>query len=497
MDKKTKIAAIIISLSFLITLSISLTNHISGDGCWHMSISRFISETGKLPTFEYLGRTDPFWPPPLFHIINAAFYKFDSLFGLDGFFIRLILPLASLFCLTLIFLITKKIYGKNIAVYSVLFLAFIPIFIDYSSNYHIEIFLTCLMLGSIYFILKGRLALAGLFFGLSVLSKFNAPLILPALIYLIYSKHKTNLKKYALFFAASSIGILSYVRSYLIFGNPVWPSLRSIFGGITVEGFGELSTPGMQIPNFLNIKVISANVLGLFGVPGGDARTISFLNIPFVSFLFASLVIVGIIYLIPAILSLYRILKNPKKISKVEIFLILWILPFAIFNIFYKYSETRMLIPIMPAIAILWAIGFNSIIKKVNLQKKMIITFVLLSLIAVSFAGIIIFKSRIASNEWNRYDKDYVWIKENMPKDALFYSNGQCLTINTERNARFLPLNKEDYKYIKTGYFFFNEKFNIEPQVTLTEEQQKFIQKQTKCAIIYSNPQTGTSICKI
>src|SRR3989338_4150835 len=142
MDKKTRLAVIIISFSFLISLSINLTNRISGDGCWHMSAAKFIAENGRIPSFDYIGRTEPFWPPPLFHIVNGFFYKIGELMGMGDFLVRFTLPIASLFCLIFLFLIAKKLYGIDVALYSIFFLAFIPIFIDYSSNYHVEVFLT-------------------------------------------------------------------------------------------------------------------------------------------------------------------------------------------------------------------------------------------------------------------------------------------------------------------------------------------------------------------
>ncbi len=494
--KKKTIVIIIILTSFLISLSISLTNRISGDGCWHMAASKFIAKNNKIPSFEYIGRTEPFWSAPLFHITNGILYKLDHLIGLDGFFIRFTLPIASLFCLIFLYLITKKLYNKHIAVYSTFFLAFMPIFLDYSSNYHIAVFLTCFILGSIYFILKDKMMLAGLFFGLAMLSKFNGIFAGFGLLYLLYMKYKRNLRKYIIFIGASLIGMLSFLRNYLLYGNPVWPNLRSILGGISHPGLDYIYTSGLHISNLLNIKVITAQFLSLYGIPGGNLRNLSFLNIPFISVLLAGFVILGIVYLIPVIPAFKGITKKNKK----EIFLLVWILGFMPFNILFILNiggpDTRLLLPIIPAFAILWGKGMDYIIKKFKIRRKQLITSILLIIIASSFSGAIIVKSVIASNQWSIYDEDYKWISNNTPKDALFIYNGQCLAINTGRSSRYLPFDN-NYKTIQEGYFFFNGNFNIEPQVTLNREQQEKIKQATNCTIIYNNQKTGTSICRI
>src|SRR3989338_5636701 len=71
-----KKSALLISITFLILTSILASIHfVSGDGCWHLSAARFIARNDKMPLFEPLGRADPFWPPPLYHLFAAFVYS--------------------------------------------------------------------------------------------------------------------------------------------------------------------------------------------------------------------------------------------------------------------------------------------------------------------------------------------------------------------------------------------------------------------------------------
>jgi len=498
MENKTKIIILVILLSFLINLSINLTNNIAGDSCWHLSISRYISENDKLPTFEYLGRTEPFWAPPLFHVVSSVFYKMDILFGLNSFFIRFLLPLSSLTCLIFLFLIAKKLYNIDVALYSIIFLAFLPIFIDYSSNYDIIVFLTLFVLGSVYFMLEEKILLSGLFFGLAILTKFNGFFVVFVLIYLLYSRYRLNLKKYLLFILSSSIGGLLFLRNYLLFGNPVWPFLQPILGGKPPE-IVSTTLNTVSFSSLLNWKVIPALLVSLFGSPSGSINALEFVQLPFKNILFMIYIFVSLLYLTILIFSFKTNEKQSQKSNL--IILLMWVAGFAIVQMLYIINtggpSMRLSIPSLPAIAILWSCGFYYIINKINTKKMKSLIFISIVLLNLSFIGVIALKSSIAAKNWNYYNQDYGWIKENTPKDVLFYYGGQCLSINIGRYARYLPLDWNEFNNLREGYIFFNDKFRIERSVELNQSQQGNIISRTNCKIIYNNPKTKTKICKI
>ena len=132
MEKYAKYSIYIIILFSIVVLSLASIYHVSGDGCWHISAGKFIAKNMKLPLFEPIGRDEPFWSPPLYHIIVALVYNFfNTLFGANiaNFAVKFISPVFGILSLVFSFIIIKKIVNSRTAFYSTIFLAFMPIFI--------------------------------------------------------------------------------------------------------------------------------------------------------------------------------------------------------------------------------------------------------------------------------------------------------------------------------------------------------------------------------
>ena len=111
LDKYTRYSVYIIILFSFIVLSLASIYHVSGDGCWHIQSSKFIAENQKFPLFEPLGRDEPFWSPPLYHIIVAAVYYFFNTFSHSAanFAIKFISPIFGILTLIFSFLVIKKL----------------------------------------------------------------------------------------------------------------------------------------------------------------------------------------------------------------------------------------------------------------------------------------------------------------------------------------------------------------------------------------------------
>ena len=108
LDKYTKLAIIVIIIAVLIRFSLVSVYHVSGDACWQISNAKFIAENNKIPLFEQFGRDEPFWAPPLFHIISASVYMIFMNISKNAadFVIKLISPILG--SLTLIFFFLMK-----------------------------------------------------------------------------------------------------------------------------------------------------------------------------------------------------------------------------------------------------------------------------------------------------------------------------------------------------------------------------------------------------
>ena len=174
-ERYTKYSIIIFILFSLIVLSLASVYHVSGDGCWYMPVGKFMAEHGKFPLFEPLGRDEPFWSPPLYHIFVAILYYTFNLFNHNtaNFAVKFVSPVFGILSLIFSFVTIKKMTNPKIAFYSTMFLAFVPIFMDYSTISYVESMLVFFVVLSVYFLINGKIVLSGVAVGLSVLTKYN------------------------------------------------------------------------------------------------------------------------------------------------------------------------------------------------------------------------------------------------------------------------------------------------------------------------------------
>src|SRR3989338_2515937 len=191
LGKYEKYVIIVIILAIIIRFSLISIYTVSGDACWHFSVSKFIVNNMQIPLSEPLGRDEPFWSPPLFHIIASLFSSILSVFG-SSFGLKLISPLFGSMSLIVSYLLLKKFLNEKALFYSILFLSFIPIFIDYSIIGYMESLLTFFVLLSIYLALNNKFFLSGIAAGLSILTKYNGLFVIPVLLFIAYKYCKNK-----------------------------------------------------------------------------------------------------------------------------------------------------------------------------------------------------------------------------------------------------------------------------------------------------------------
>ena len=78
------LCVLLLAAAIIFRLILVSIHTISGDACWHYSVSKFIADNKNIPFQENVGRekNEAFWAPPLFHIIGAIFYSAFGEFGL-------------------------------------------------------------------------------------------------------------------------------------------------------------------------------------------------------------------------------------------------------------------------------------------------------------------------------------------------------------------------------------------------------------------------------
>ena len=485
-DVYAKLSVTLIIVVAIIRFTFALSYTISGDACWHLSTSRFIATQNKIPLFEGLGRLEPFWAPPAFHFFAAFLYKISNLISSEiaDASMKLVSPIFGTLTVVIVYLITRKLFDARTAFYSMLFLNFVPLFLDYSVLSYVDSTAAFFSILSVYFMLNNKYILSSISFGLALLSKYNALFMLPMLIYLAYKNNKGKYTKLSiiiilpLFIASSWL-----LRNYVVLGNPFWPFLNGIFHGV------ELGTSFNKI-NFNNIFSVTAYLttyLELFGVPNGNILLLIFYDIPYIKYLLVIWVISTIAFIFPFIKGLFLRIEGKQRyfLTSVHIVFLSYLFMLFIYLINTGWFGARLLLPVVPFISMIWAKGINSI--KIN--KVYVIAALVIS---AGFIFTEVVKLSIASKEWSIYKQDFGWAKTNSKEHDVFYGNGQCLSYNINRlvidHTSPLDLNKVDYVWV-------NNKWGIDFQ--MNENSFSKIKSSDKLKVVYDNPASGTTIYKV
>jgi 4-amino-4-deoxy-L-arabinose transferase-like glycosyltransferase len=492
MDKYTKLAIWVIIIGIIIRFSLASIYHVSGDACWQVSNAIYIAENDRLPLFEFFGRDEPFWPPPLFHIVTAAIYKIVINLGKDiaDFAIKMISPLLGSLTLMIFFLVAKIMFNKKAAFYAVLFLTFIPLHIDYSVFSYIDGTITFLAILSVYLALKNKIALSSIVAGLTILTKYNGIFIVPVLLYIVYKNYhgKKDLLKNILIISVIplAIGSIWFLRNWIYLGNPVWPFLNGIFGGYEAKIFAEVGVGAINFSNLFSLVGISSFYLGIFGIPNGNINTLSFLQLPYMNITLTIWLLSTIIFIIPFFAGIASKKLNYKNL------LYVWILSYLALIFLYvinsSWSVTRFILPAFPAIALIWAHG----LEKIKRKKRRNAFILIILLIAAGFTLTSFVKISIGANSWDAYKDDFKWIKANTPKDSIFITSGQCIAYNIARQT----LSPEINSLKNSDYIWVSQDLKLERMSLLSQD---FIQELSNqdLEIVYSNQETKTKVYKI
>jgi len=479
----SKAAVAVIILGILLRAVLSFTNTISGDACWHDTAAKFIAEEGKFPLYEQVGRDEPFWPPPLFHIITAFFY---SLFGEPGLKIAPFLfgSLALIFSYKLL----RKMMGETATFYATLFMAFIPIAVDYSVLGYVDSIIPFFTIAAIYFAIEKRFVMSGVMAGLGILAKYNVIFLIPVLMYIAWTKsNKDSRWKNVIIVTAIPI-IISlpwFIRNWVLLHNPIWPFLNFVFHGY--EAFPRGAYSGISLVNLSSIYTYVMIYLGFFGVPDGAYWLFFFYNIPYIWILISLFLAGTLIFVVPLFFGFGR--NKHRKIFYVLIasFMVL----FFLFELNVRPAVSRIMLPALIGAAFVYGNGMEKIMKKYPQYSKIINIVIIVAIVGFIFAESIKFTS--ATKSWNFYKDDFEWIKSNTDKDSVFLMSSQCIPLRIDRKSVFpsLSIDSNDYDYV-----WVNQDFRLEPQSRLSDEYIKKIESKNP-QTVYSNNRTKTSILKV
>ena len=176
---------------------------------------------------KWLAGQKIFWEalrPPVLPFIFSLFMRLGITSEL---FFRILTTIFSATAVLLTYYITKKIFGKKVAIFSSAMVIVSPLSMYWSPLIYTEILTSVFLLATVYFSWKGMeedkyLYLAALFGAISFLTKYTAALaVLGIVIFLLLNK-KLNLKKIAIVGAIGILVISPWLAyNYLEFGNPL------------------------------------------------------------------------------------------------------------------------------------------------------------------------------------------------------------------------------------------------------------------------------------
>jgi len=177
--------------------------NVQGDEGRVLTMARNVAERGEFAYSEGLSRYElslpnAFWTGPLTVYTYSAFFY---LFGPTYLVGRLTVALFGFICVFLIFIITRKIYGRKAAIISLVLAGLNPVFAFYSRVALHDILCYMFFLVVIYLALnikhktRVRMTLIGLSAGLATLARYNGVLILLVIfLYFAYTRRKKVVK---------------------------------------------------------------------------------------------------------------------------------------------------------------------------------------------------------------------------------------------------------------------------------------------------------------
>ncbi len=484
--KYAKLSIIVIVIAVVFRLILVSISTISGDACWHFSAAKFIADEKKFPLFEHIGRDEPFWPSPLFHMVSAFFYTFLGEFGL-----KLAPLLFGSLSLIVSYLIFKKFLNERQIFYATLFMSFLPIGIDYSILGYPESTIAFFIILSIYFAVSSRFFLSGIAAGFAILSKFTGPFVIPTLLFLAYKYGKSTKEKAKNFIFVIIVPLIIslpwLIRNWVLLGNPVWPFFNFMFHGLQAESYS-----GFGLANLAQPSTYIIAYLGFFGVPNGHYKAFFFFDIPYILLLIPIFAIATFIFILP----LFFGFKKDDKLNFVYIFLASFVIVMVLFELNVRPAVSRIMLPAIFALAFIYGRGMQRILEKHALLGKILLALVIAIIAGFSLVEIIKFK--VAYDSWKPYNGDFEWVKSNTKKEDVFLFGGQCLSYRTERPTLF-PTSRYLNFQSEYDYIWLNQNFKLEPQSVLSQENLAKLEDEInkrKLELVYWNKKMGTKIYK-
>ncbi len=258
--------AIVANSGIIIVLVCSLLFRLAGyfyhlavwwDSAVYIGMGKYIFSLGQIGLFEN-------FRPIILPLMLGSAWKL----GLNPIITGLVLALLfSLGAIYLCYLIGKELFGKKTAIVAAALLSFSPLFFVYNYRILSEIPSVFFALLGVYLFLKRKPFWAGLFAGVSFLTRFPEGLIIVSLGLAIIFRQKKQLfsdiiKQGLVLGAGFLVAVAPYlVFNYIRYGNPILPL---ILGDIVIKEANAWMYPGTYL--FYFTSLFKENCLSIFAI---------------------------------------------------------------------------------------------------------------------------------------------------------------------------------------------------------------------------------------
>ncbi|MBI2547530.1 MAG: glycosyltransferase family 39 protein [Candidatus Aenigmarchaeota archaeon] len=457
--KRNRTALVVVSLvllfAFVLYLKTTLPNPITfGDEGYHTELSKWMAEHQEYPVWipfesSKLMYSD-FGRPPLFNILQAGIF---SIFGFSELIVKVLTPFIAVLTGLGVFLLVKRLYGKEIGLLSSILLITLPSFVTYSVLFYTETlftFYTTLFILSLLISInedsKKYWMLSALFGGLAFLTKNNGVvflLFLPliAIYLLIKEKNKPQIQLFRNYFIFAVIFLLVIspfiLRNYYYYQAPMCYPLPLLdtskcnvsnfvpkysFDTRTIQGGTENSVFTLGLTNYINFAYgdWSPDSTGLLRPIYSILNPLQTLS----GNMFGGLSLSSVFLFVGLIGGIFLFLREHTTIG-----IALLIIMVTFFTIFYQSREraedaSRHTLLWAPLIAVLASVFWVNVSKLSNKYGKYIlIGFVVLALLL----GLQQAMGKLATmSQVKQFSPTFFeacdWVKANLPKDSLLYT---------------------------------------------------------------------------
>ncbi|MBU1704793.1 MAG: glycosyltransferase family 39 protein [Nanoarchaeota archaeon] len=382
MNKKYNLLWIVIGISLLIRIKSLITPHdLWWDSSVYIEMGKYIWSFGKVGLWE--PNRPLVWP-----LILGFFWRI----GLDSILVgKILITLFSLGIISLTYLISAKIFNKEVAFLSSLFISVFSTFLRFNNILFSEIPSTFFLMLGIYHFFNKKHLLSGLFLSIAFMTRFfQLFCIIP--IFLVYAyylvKKKASFKDTLILSSSFGLPVLIFlIINYILYKNPFEPFL--------IQAYMTRNTGWIfhQPFNFYFVNLMKQNYFTVFAIIG---------------LLFISI---------------------KKKFNHI-IISVLFLFPFILY-LTEKHKEMRLLIAVLPFMFMLTADGITNF---ANLFKRA--KFAVLSVILIVF--VIQSASTIMYDQYDdNLDSFYDYMGKTEITEGIWISNPSFI-VYSEKKAQEL-----------------------------------------------------------